>query len=300
MNRGMNSPVFDTALADRAGRPDEHDSSALVVATVHGRLAFWLGFPVALGIFSGWNQIGMIAPALPAAWSMIYWLLLSLIMWLGLGAGTYLGMRFGGQLIYSAKLVAGTLLGVVLTRPVHAAFQDLFLPLARASETLVTLPMLPISLADWARLYTGNALLMAFWIGGSLFFARFVGYRPFGPSQPRVMPDGRVQASTTAPRFAARLARSTFDQLEAIQAEDHYVRCFAERQEELLLYRFADSLLDLEGHDWLRVHRSVCVRRDRIASVTPRGRSMTMTLASGRRFPVSERYYAMVSREFPA
>jgi LytTr DNA-binding domain len=300
MDRGTNSPIFDASLTLPARRPDGSDSPVSPLALAHGRLAFWLGFPVALGIFSGWNQIGMIAPALSAVWSMIYWLLLSLIMWLGLGAGTYLAMRFGGRLIYSAKLVAGTLLGVALTRPVHAAFQDLFLPLARAPETLVTLPMLPVSLGDWARLYTGNALLMAFWIGGSLFFARFVGYRPFGPPQSRRVAVGPSAGPAVAPRFAARLSRTTFDQLEAIQAEDHYIRCFGDRQEELLLYRFADALLDLEGHDWLRVHRSVCVRRDRIVSVTPRGRSMTMTLASGRCFPVSERYYAVAARAFRA
>ena len=300
MHRGTHLPVLGASVSGRATRPEVTDATVPPLALTHGRLAFWLGFPVALGLFSGWNQIGMIAPSLPLAWSMIYWLLLSLIMWFGMGVGTFLTMRYGGRLNYSAKLVTGTLAGVALTRPVHAAFQDLFLPLARTPETLVTLPVLPMSLSDWAGLYVGNALLMAFWIGGSFFFARFVGYRPFGPGQSSAATGFRVAAPAAAPRFAARLTRTRFDLLEAVQAEDHYIRCFADRQEELLLYRFADAVLDLDGHDWLRVHRSVCVRRDRIASVTPRGRSMTLTLVSGRCFPVSERYFAMVSREVSA
>jgi LytTr DNA-binding domain len=299
MHKGADATAFGTSNGTRASRRKGNVSPSSAAGQTNGRLAFWLGFPVALGLFSGWNQIGMIAPALPAVWSMIYWLLLSLIMWFGLGAGTWLAMRYCGRFGYAAKLLGGTLVGVALTRPVHAAFQELFLPLAQAPETLVTLPMLPVSVDDWTRLYTGNALLMAFWIGGSFFFARFVGYDPFGPDQPLA---GAVKVSppTTPPRFAARLTRAPFERLEAIQAEDHYVRCFAERQEELLLYRFADAVLDLDAHGWLRIHRSVCVRRDQIANVTPRGRSMTMTLLSGRQFPVSERYYAIVTRELSA
>lgn len=298
MQRGTHATSFDASMSDGTTRLENVASPHAPVAPFHAQLGFWLGYPVALGIFSGWNQIGMVAPALPLAWSMIYWLLLSIIMWLGLGAGTSLAMRYGGRLNYSTKLVFGTVAGVALTRPLHAVFQDMFVPLAHAPETLLTLPVLPLSLADVAQLYTGNALLMAFWIGGSFFFAWFVGYRPFSPIRPQAVMSGTDQSPMIAPRFAARLARSTFDRLEAVQAEDHYIRCFGDRQEELVLYRFTDALLDLQAYDWLRIHRSICVRRDCIASFTPRGRSMTLTLASGRRFPVSERYHAMVSREF--
>ena len=263
------------------------------------RLAFWVGFPLALGIFAGWNQIGLVAPALPLVWSLIYWLLLSLLMWGFLGLGTAIAARAMRRTPYLAMLIVGAILGVVLTRPIHAFYQRLFWPLATDPARMTVLPPIPQSLGDWTLLFSGNAMLMTFWVGGALFFALFIGYRPFRLQrvvQPALVASGAPDEVAPTPRFAKRLARMPFDAVEAIQAEDHYVRCFADTKEELLLYRFADAVTDLDGHGWLRIHRSSCVRRDRIAGVVQRGRSLTVMLHSGRSFAVSERYHAMVTQ----
>jgi LytTr DNA-binding domain len=255
-------------------------------------LAWWIGFPIALGIFSGWNQIGMIAPALPLAWSIIYWLLLSGMMWAGLGLGTAIVWRFGRSLPYPVILVVGAAIGVALTRPVHASFQALFAPLANAP--VKTLPLLPVTASDWVTLYAGNALLMIFWVFGGLFFAVLVGYRPFdatGRSSATPVPAGSIPA---APRFAARLTKLAFDRIEAIGAEDHYIRCTDGARDELLLYRFADAITELDPANWVRIHRSWAVRRDRIRHIVPAGRTATVELESGKRIGVSERYRALV------
>lgn len=254
------------------------------------KLAWWFGFPLALGLFSGWNQIGMVAPALPLAWSIIYWLLLSGIMWAGLGLGTAIIARIGGKLPYPLVLLSGAVVGVALTRPVHSAYQLMFAPLAAGS--VKTLPPFPVSVSDWGTLFAGNALLILFWIFGALFFALFVGYRPFGDNRRT----GRETATSTTsePRFAARLTKLAFDRIEAIGAEDHYIRCTDGVREELLLYRFADAVAELDTSVWVRVHRSWAVRRDRIRAIVPSGRTLSVELDSGRRIGVSERYRALL------
>lgn len=271
--------------------PDEvaHDSLA--------PFAFWLGFPIVLGLFSGWNQIGMIAPFLTLAWSMIYWLLLSAIMWSGLGLGTALVARAVPNLPLWAKVIVGAVIGVVLTRPVHASFQALFVPLTTNSDTIRRLPALPVTLADWALLFGGNAMLMMFWVGGALFFARFLGFAPFAR-----MPLSSAKATPVnmahAPLVASRLNRLRFDDVDVMQAEDHYLRATGKKGDELILYRFADAVTELAPLGWTRIHRSFCIRDSAVSGRESRGRTLELMMQSGQRVPVSERYRAVVDRLF--
>ena len=261
------------------------------------RLCFWLGLPAVLGLFSGWNAIGVVAPYLPLAWAMIYWLLLSFIMWAGLGAGTALVdrplRRIGLPLL--VRLLLGALLGVLITRPFHAAFQHLFAPLADPVPVPSLPPPLPQSPRDWRNLYVGNALLVFFWAGGGLFFARFMRYVPFaGIAAPAIAPPSAVAAPPAGP--LARLMRLPARSIEVCRAEDHYVRLSGPAGDELLLYRFADAAAELGAQGWHRVHRSACVRDDAVRAVQRRGRHLVLTMRGGAEVPVSERYRALVDR----
>lgn len=269
------------------------------------RIAFWVAFPMVLGLFSGWNQIGMVAPTLPLAWSLIYWAVLAALMWAGLGVGTWLvGRLSSAKLPLGVVLAIGAVLGVALTRPVHAGYQALFVPLTRDPAQVATLPLFPATLAQWGLLFSGNAMLMVFWIGGGLFFARFVGYAPFRGARPiplehatgRVEPVIGTPAPPLAPRFAVRLKRLSAASVEVIRADDHYTCAMAADGEELVLYRFADATAELESGGWVRVHRSYCIRRDRIAHLRPRGRTLEVAMQGGMIVPVSERYRAVVER----
>ncbi len=258
-------------------------------------LAFWLGFPAVLGLFSGWNQIGIVAPFLTPAWSMIYWLLLAAVMWSGLGLGTALISRMGRHWPLWLRISIGAVVGVALTRPVHASFQALFVPLTANPGAIRPLPALPITLADWRLLFSGNAMLMLFWIGGALFFSRFLGFAPFATtSVARVTIASPV--ADQVPLVASRLNRLHFDDVDAIQAEDHYLRLSGGKGEELILYRFADAVAELTPCGWTRVHRSFAVRDAAVKDRLIRSRHVELILSGGRRVPVSERYRAITER----
>jgi LytTr DNA-binding domain len=256
--------------------------------------AYWVGFPLALGLFSGWNQIGMIAPGLPLGWAMLYWLALSAIMWAGLGVGTMIVSKLTSRWPTAPTLVFGAVLGVALTRPFHAIFQTFFVPLVSAPADVRTLVFFPLTLRDWGLLYTGNAMLMAFWIGGGLFFARFLGYAPFGSAP--VSDAVNAAPGAGRPLLANRLARLNFDDVDVIQAEDHYCRLVAKGGEELVLYRFADAVAELGTQGWTRVHRSFCVRDVAIERCEMRKRGVKIIMRSGRIVDVSERYRGVAER----
>jgi hypothetical protein len=282
----------DASRADTSRRLDSGLAAQRQTAVVDEgslRIAFWFGFPMVLGLFSGTNQIGMLAPKLSLAWSLIYWLLLAAIMWAGLGLGSWIVRRQVPRLGLFAMLTLGAVLGVALTRPLHALYQGLFQPLTEQPELVTILPLIPTTLAAVLQLYTGNALLIFFWVGGGLFFARFLRFAPL------IGLIGEQAAPPPAPacHFARRLLRIDFAALDAIQAEDHYTRAFSAQDQELVLYRFSDAASELQARGWVRVHRSHCVRRDRVAGVSQRGRTLILQMAGGREVPVSERFHAV-------
>ncbi len=281
---GAGDPRLITALSPEAV---SHDSMVPIT--------FWLGFPAALGLFSGWNQIGMVAPSLTLVWSMIYWLLLSGIMWSGLGLGTALVSRATPNGPLWTKISIGAVVGVILTRPIHASFQALFQPLTTNPVAIRTLPALPVTVADWQLLFSGNAMLMMFWIGGALFFARFLGFAPFSKAS-RATGATVPPSSAFVPLVASKLRRLSFDTVNVIRAEDHYLRVSGGKGEELILYRFADAVAELAPQGWTRIHRSFCIRDSAVAGRQTRGRTLELIMQGGQHVPVSERYRAVADR----
>ena len=181
-------------------------------------------------------------------------------------------------------------------------FQRMFVPLAADPAHVPVFPIVPVTLADWALLFSGNLPLIVFWVGGALFFAHFLGFAPFALRSPYVGPAIEpgapvplaIATAPVVPVFAQRLDRLAFAATNAIRADDHYLRVFAPGAEELILYRFTDAVAELSVHGWLRVHRSFCVRVASIAAFQGYGRSPVLVMDGGLRIPVSERYRAMV------
>lgn len=93
------------------------------------------------------------------------------------------------------------------------------------------------------------------------------------------------------PRFLARLpAKLAGAELWAIEAEDHYLRLHTSKGDDLILMRLADALVELEGIEGARTHRSWWVARHAVASAERAEGRATLTLAGGLRAPVSRAY----------
>lgn len=93
------------------------------------------------------------------------------------------------------------------------------------------------------------------------------------------------------PRFLARLpAKLAGADLWAIEAEDHYLRLHTSKGDELILMRLADALVELEGIEGARTHRSWWVARRALLSAERADGRATLTLAGGLKAPVSRAY----------
>jgi len=93
------------------------------------------------------------------------------------------------------------------------------------------------------------------------------------------------------PRFLSRLpAGLAGAELLAVEAEDHYLRLHTSRGDDLILMRLADALVELEGIEGARTHRSWWVARHAVASAERAEGRATLTLAGGLKAPVSRAY----------
>ena len=93
------------------------------------------------------------------------------------------------------------------------------------------------------------------------------------------------------PRFLARLpAKLAGADVWAIEAEDHYLRLHTSRGDDLILMRLADALVELEGIEGARTHRSWWVARHAVVSAERAEGRATLTLTGGLKAPVSRAY----------
>ncbi len=110
--------------------------------------------------------------------------------------------------------------------------------------------------------------------------------------QSRAVVETRQSVRGAAPaRFLARLpARLSGAALWAVQAKDHYLRLHTSKGEDLILMRLADALVELEGIEGARTHRSWWVAREAVKAVERAEGRATLTLTGGQKAPVSRAY----------
>jgi DNA-binding LytR/AlgR family response regulator len=125
---------------------------------------------------------------------------------------------------------------------------------------------------------------------GLTALAFLVRRRP--PVETHAAPAGAAPA-----KFLARLPQKLAGaDLWAVEAQDHYLRLHTSKGRDLILMRLSDAVVELEGLEGARTHRSWWVARGAVASVERGDGRATLTLTDGTEAPVS-RAFAKTLRE---
>jgi DNA-binding LytR/AlgR family response regulator len=112
------------------------------------------------------------------------------------------------------------------------------------------------------------------------------------PVETHAAPTGAAPAKFLA-RLPDKLAGAD---LWAVEAQDHYLRLHTSKGRDLILLRLSDALVELEGLEGARTHRSWWVSRGAVASIERGDGRATLTLKDGTEAPVS-RAFAKTLRE---
>jgi len=92
------------------------------------------------------------------------------------------------------------------------------------------------------------------------------------------------------PVFLKRLPAKLMGALSyAVEAEDHYLRLHTSKGQDLILFKLADAVAELEGLDGAQTHRSWWVARAAVTDVRRADGRVDLVLPSGAVAPVSRR-----------
>jgi len=99
--------------------------------------------------------------------------------------------------------------------------------------------------------------------------------------------DAVAEALPVRAPFLDRIPPALGRNLLCIGAEDHYLRVYTDKGDDLILFRLSDAETELAALDGLRVHRSWWVSRDAVVAVNRDGRRVDLSLKNGLSVPVS-------------
>jgi hypothetical protein len=261
-------------------------------------LLFHALVPVALGSILGANQTG-IAFYLPWAFSVAYWIILSVLTWQALHwlttAFAYLTRPIHLPLL--VVLVAGALLTTFVMRPFMYVYSGWFEDFLHSGRSVQPMPEFRWEIDFFLHHLQLWAGVLVVWVSINMIFDRFVGSPRYRPASiaPRLMPlpdkapvtaDGPSDRPAPTTAFGLPVGSTVL----ALKAEDHYVRVFSDRGEKLLLMRISDAIAALGGVEGARVHRSYWVAKSAVERTDSQGRNVTLHLKNGVQVPVSQTY----------
>ncbi len=253
---------------------------------VHHALLVYVWVPVGLGLLFGWIGTGRTG-TWPLALSISFWVLCSWSNWLLCDctsrASAWILRRQGAGLWL--VLLTGAIAAQLLVYPVNYAlvgfFQNSLLP------DVVSRPSVPATLVS---LIKSSVPGVALWIGINLALHRFMGLSRYGYPLESPPPAEIERVEAPAPSFFGRIPAHLGTSVQALAAEEHYMRVYTDRGSALMLYRTSDAIRELAGRDGCQVHRSYWVAREAVAEVVRTGGQVSLRLHDGLLVPVSRSF----------
>jgi len=124
-----------------------------------------------------------------------------------------------------------------------------------------------------------------------LLATAMVGLQLFLERRREPQPTGERAQASVRPALLLRLpSRLATAELQAIEAEDHYLRFHTDLGSALLLMRLGDAIAELRGVNGAQTHRSWWVARDAVIGVSRGGGRAVLRLKGGVTVPVSRTF----------
>jgi len=145
----------------------------------------------------------------------------------------------------------------------------------------------------------GTAIWMVF--NYSWYNANYGPVGPQVPAEPSPEANSAVAETPTSPGEPAFMRKLPFEKrgtLWAITAEQHYLRVYTDKGDDLILMRFSDALDQLVGVSGLQVHRSHWVARHGVEKIAKEEKRLSIVLKNGVTVPVSRPNITAVNMEF--
>lgn len=262
-------------------------------------LLLYILFPLFAGFVSAMQGSGRTS-GWPLGFRVAYYLPLALVVMWSSGIACHLLARIARMLRMPlwVLLIAGVLLAGEFIKAYVRLVVPLFDKLLPASATggrVVEFTLL-------SNIQSGLPTVVT-WLVLNLLAWKVFGITRFGYEAPpglisskwSRMPQSDSSPSR-APGFLDRARVPSIDLVEAIEAQQHYIKVHTASGVKTILYRFGDAINELESDSGVQVHRSWWVNKAAVKRLARDGDRLSVVLASGLEAPVS-RTYAIKAKE---
>lgn len=206
-----------------------------------------------------------------------YWIGLTLLMWLqGVAILALVDALGGRRWPRSASVVVAALLASIPTA-FEVAWAEMLL---RVERDLGPTDLLAI-MGDVALLSVPLLLLTHGWADARKSSSAI--------DDPKAPPGSLVELMEPSRRGS----------LLAVGSEDHYVRLYTDRADQLVAMRFRDALARLGSEDGMQVHRRWWTAAAAVRAIEKDGDGLRLLLNNGLTLPVSRSYAQQVRKAWP-
>lgn len=214
-----------------------------------------------------------------------------------LGAAGSHEMSLGGRMLFWVPLMGVTsLVGVIVSMLVRRRLPAS--PPSPASLAILTGLIIPPATATvWvylsiaSRYVVGLDISVSEILGPSAVITALMTAAYLGLEQPGAFTSAGPELEQKNPdmpkffrRFPPGLAGA---RLFALRSEDHYLRLYTSKGEDLILMRLSDAILELDGVEGAQTHRSWWVAREAVEGHEREGERVFLKGSGGLRIPVS-------------
>ncbi|GAB2674945.1 LytTR family DNA-binding domain-containing protein [Aliiglaciecola sp. 3_MG-2023] len=269
-------------------------------------LSFYLGVPLALGMFFALSQSGT-EPLVGIEGHLVYWLISTLLSWQFLAIGSKLVALvlkpFKAPFI--AILIAGFALGIVLWVPVSIVRDILVDGYVQEGQVLKSTSRytdIVVTISNWT-------LGIGIWVSVNYFYLFVLGVSRFNYSadskkvqrfrswllSTELSDEHSDFKQSRSPRLHNRLSKP--GDILALIAEDHYTRVILQNREELIYIRFKDAIAEMQGQNGFQTHRSYWVSEEAAVGYSEQGHSASIKLLNDRDIPVSRSFRQAIKRQ---
>lgn len=240
-----------------------------------------LGIPVIVGFLMGWtgaNSLEKFAPPVAVLGGIV----VAVVGWLTADVGTRCVVALAGK--RKLPMLVAFPLGILISGPVvvPATFlvYELFLALGLGNSGIEALT--DYSATRALQAFVAPAL---FWTAVNIALVRF-GIPRFGYAKSvAAMPETLVGGPAYAALLDA-LKPGVRGEVTALHAEQHYVRVYTTRGEDLIHFRFSDAVAAVAHLGGAQVHRSWWVARGAVKHIDGR----TLVMVDGSEVPIGRTY----------
>lgn len=238
--------------------------------------------PVGLAFVLGWNGVGMLKPW-PNRWiGVLYWLVVTSVLWwisfaISIGARRLFGEP-ARTVPFAAQHLFFALLAINIFRPFNIGVAWMFAGHFGLTTDRIA-PAFPASFANFLEWQMAFLPFIILWVAGAVAVRHFALHAPTNGETIKPEPiDGLGNYIDNLPH----------GDLISVSAEDHYVRVYDRSgADQRFRCSFAEALDTLKDKDGFKVHRSHWVARSHIEKLESTPTKASVVLSNGRRLPVS-------------